>query len=362
MADPLDVERGGGIERYTYKLIEHLLKIDREDLFFLFHQKNHHLFADYPNVRHISLSDTGLVSKNLEYRRLAKEFCLDIIHGTYHGIPLLAECPKVVTFHDIMYKALPLKYFNKKDAIHDRFAMPAMLRFADHIIADSISTKKDLMKHYYLNEHDITVVYLGPTLYNVSMEDIRVVRRKIGLAPSDEYILFVSNMKPVKNVKGLIKAFFIIRNTIPHRLVIVGRPAPNSEPYRLAEFLGVDKRILFTGYLTDREVAALYKGASVLALPSIFEGFGLPVLEAMAYGVPCVWGRATSLPEVAGDVGIGVDPFNPSDIARGLIRSIKDSKFRQDTIRKGLERAKIFSWEKCAGETLKVYREVVSRN
>jgi glycosyltransferase involved in cell wall biosynthesis len=168
-------------------------------------------------------------------------------------------------------------------------------------------------------------------------------------------------MKPVKNVETLIRAFGEIADRIPHQLVLVGLKPKYEAPYDMIKKYKLKDRVVFTGHITDEELAALYSNSDLFVLPSHYEGFGITVLEAMGYGVPVISSNAASLPEVVGDAGVLVDPLAHDKISESMLDILNDDNRRDKMVKKGLEWVKQFTWEKTARETLAVYEEVCGR-
>ena len=232
------------------------------------------------------------------------------------------------------------------------------------MITDSQNTAKDLFIHLRVPEHKIRVVPLG-----VDIDRFRELPRDIIQQSCDKYglmepfLLFVGERRPHKNIPGLIKAFQLLcQMTSKHnRLVIAGRPYANYRiPEQMVEKSSLSDKVIFIDNLPDHDLPALYQAADAVVLLSSYEGFGLPVLEAMASGTPVIASNTTSLPEVVGDAGILVDPFDHNGVATAITQVITGGKQRETKIEAGLKRAKEFSWEKCAVKTLDVYKKAIS--
>lgn len=187
------------------------------------------------------------------------------------------------------------------------------------------------------------------------------IRKKYGI--SGDYILFVGTLQPRKNLVRLIEAFSRL-NPKPYTLIIVGKPGwMYEEIYQAPKKFGVEEKVKFLDYVSDEDLPSLYQNARCFVLPSLYEGFGLPVLEAMSYGCPVVTSNTSSLPEAGGEAAIYVDPESVESIKEGILKVLNFTpRARQDLIKKGYDQVKKFSWEKCARETLKVLEEVVKNN
>ncbi|HUV05756.1 MAG TPA: glycosyltransferase family 1 protein, partial [Armatimonadota bacterium] len=233
---------------------------------------------------------------------------------------------------------------------------------ADAIIAISESTKRDIVELLGAPEHKIYTTLLGvdPPYRPVSDERKERVAREHGLGHST--ILYLGTLEPRKNIPALLAAFSQARKSSPAKdctLVLAGGKGWFfNQTFKLVEDLGLKESVRFTGYVPAEDLPALYSAATVFVYPSLHEGFGLPPLEAMACGTPVITSNASSLPEVVGDAGIMVDPYNVEELAGAILRVLCDPDLRQEMSAKGLERAKKFSWEETARQTLKVYERV----
>lgn len=216
--------------------------------------------------------------------------------------------------------------------------------------------KKEFQKFVNGNQNNIYTVYNGVNNFWREFRD----KDSNDLKP---YIVYVGNVKPHKNLISLVKAFEKVKNEIPHNLVIIGKKegfiTGDQEVIKYAEKL--QDRIKFTGFVDNETLQGYIANAQALVFPSLYEGFGLPPLEAMACGCPVIVSNVASLPEVCGDAALYVDPYSPEDIAEKIKLLLSDDKLREELRRKGLERATMFSWEKCAQETIKVIEEVLAK-
>ena len=348
--------RPGGIDYYSFHLIKNLLDIDRANRYFLIHGEAKTLFEG-GRYEDIVIAGKGTFSY---FRRMAKSLRLgekvDIVHGPYTGTPF-GDFKKVITVHDIIPSIKG--WHDRKDQIHFKVSTPIMLKIADMIIADSHKTKSDLLEFYGMDEGKIRVVHLGVALRDAPTRGDNCSLERPGI--KGRTILFVSNMKPVKNVETLIKAFGTIAERIPHQLVLVGMKPKYDKPYELIKQYKLEDRVVFTGHISDDELAGLYKASDMFVLPSTYEGFGLPILEAMGYGVPVLSSNAASLPEVVGDAGLLFDPLDSDGLAQKILNVAESDNLREQLRAKGFERVKQFSWKKTAQETLAVYKEVCGR-
>lgn len=292
---------------------------------------------------------------------LLKRPKLDVFFSPTHYGPLFTPCPEVISILDVSYKYFP-ELFNKKDRLQLATWGKYTLKKAAKIITISHSSKDDIIKEYKVKADKISVVHLGIKAENrdqseekINMEDLR---KKYGI--SSKYILFVGTLQPRKNVVRLIEAFrFLAEKNKSLELVIIGRKGWMYEEILGApEKLGIAGKVRFLDSISDRELPMFYKHAEVFVLPSLYEGFGLPVLEAMKYGCPVATSDISSLPEAGGDAAIYFDPKSVVDMVEKIDKVLNSDSLRQKMIKQGYEQVKKFSWEKAAREVLQVFEEV----
>jgi glycosyltransferase involved in cell wall biosynthesis len=260
----------------------------------------------------------------------------------------------LVTVHDLSYVRVPECFPDVLKNYLNR-AVPRALRRADLVLADAASTERDLQDVYGLPPDRIKVLYSGVDerfCEQVPEADRARVRQKYGLR--DPYLLSVSTIQPRKNYVRLIEAFAqVVSNGANLKLVISGGKGwMYDDVYATVERLGLGERVVFTGFTPDEDLPALYAMATLFVYPSLYEGFGLPVAEAMACGVPVVSSNASSLPEVAGDAALYFDPRDVDAMARSVRGALADESLRRDLRERGLQQVRQFSWERAAGELL----------
>lgn len=270
---------------------------------------------------------------------------------------MLFPCvPQVVVVHDVLPLHFPKEY--PRQQYYFRYCVPILLRTSRAIVADSENTKRDIITCYGVEADRVRVIPAGYEKKRYRMGiDVEGVKEKYGLT---SYLLYVGNLLPHKNLRRLLHAFARIAWRLPHQLVIAGKKDHRYYPALEAEVqaLGLQNRALFLDYVLSDELPCLYAGADVFVFPSLYEGFGLPPLEAMACGTPVIVSNVSSLPEVVGDAALMVDPYDIEGMAKAMHRVLSDDGLSKEMRRKGLERAKLFSWEKTARNILKVLDEV----
>lgn len=345
-----------GIGSYIVNLIDSLKKIDSSGSYFFFTSYLRHRLKKIPVISIISrafffLYDNFFFPFELLLRRV------DVYHSPAFILPLINfNYKKIITIADLGFYVYGRAFSKKWHSIHLKFMLPISVRKADKIIAISDSTKKQIIEIFKVPEEKVITIYLGVSSKYKIIEDKRfidAVLLKYNI--KKPFILFVGNMDPRKNLKRLIPAFRDAKKEKNNlQLVIVGARGELFQKDMLEEIERGD--IILTGYITEEENICLYNAASVFVFPSLYEGFGLPIIEAMACGTPVVTSNVYSMPEIAGDAAITVNPEKISEITAAILKITGDDSLRKSLIEKGLQRAKLFNWEKTAGATLEVYR------
>lgn len=281
----------------------------------------------------------------------------DLLHIPHFNAPFRKKMPLVITIHDLMYLRLKesAPWLKRKAAA---IVFINALKKADRIIAVSENTKRDIIDYFPVAKEKIRVIHEAADPVFRKMDnnaELLCVRKKYNL-PGD-FMLFVGSLKRHKNIERLLLAYTDLKKRgIKHKLVIVGRYRPDESEV-LAKIKTTDA--IYLNEVPTQDLVCIYNLSSVLAFPSLYEGFGLPVLEAMACGVPVVVSSKTSLPEVAGDAGMLCDPGDAKDISDKIYQVLTDQPLRVALVDKGFKRASMFSWGKTAKQTLDVYKEVL---
>ena len=282
---------------------------------------------------------------------------IDVLHSTHHTLPLTRmRAARVVTVHDVTFFRIPERYPPAR-----RLYMQASTRLAAKVAAAVIvpsgAVRDDVLRSLALPREKVHVVYEAPAsrFAPIDPATARAVVREHDVEPP--YILSVGSLEPGKNRARLIRALHALRNDgVCQQLVVVGQPAWRFEAERsLVRELGMERNVRFLGYVPDADLPAFYAAADVFALPALYEGFGLPVIEAMACGTPVLTSATGATAEVAGDAAVLVDPLSVEAIGDGLRRLLTDADLRAELRRRGIERAAQFSWRRAADETHEVY-------
>lgn len=287
---------------------------------------------------------------------------VDLLHTQYF-LPPFCPCPTVLTVHDISFAVHP-EFFTYRDRVLlDTLVAPA-LRSADRVITDVPFTKNEFIRIYSLDPERIEVIPLAadPRYQCMDAHDCsRFVQEQHDL--HEDFILYVGTLQPRKNVETLVRAYTLFRQrtNLPHKLVMVGKPKYRFGPvFDAIEASGLTEDILFTGFVPEESLPRYYNAAALFVFPSRYEGFGLPVLEAMACGTPVITTNVSSLPDVAGNAAILVDPDDVEGFAEAMAGVLGDEAKAEQMRTAGLARAAEFSWERTARETLDVYAKVLA--
>lgn len=355
----------GGNESYATNLIEALAEIDAVNSYTLYVTRREAVerFSNcWPNFTvRATLPHTPFIRIPLTLSAELRRNPVDVLHVQFTAPPF-PPCPVVVSIHDLSFEHLPqtFKWRSRKQL---RITVRNSARAASQIVALSQYARDDIINTYGIEPEKMNVIPLAAPAHFRPVEDeaeLQRVRQTYGIA--GDYILSVGAIQPRKNLKRLIAAYSNLRRAKPEgnlpKLVLVGKCAwLYDETLRTIRELEVSNSVVLTGYVPESDLPALYSGALCFVYPSYFEGFGLPPLEAMQCGTPVIVGERTSLPEVVGDAGVLVDPFDVSDIAGAIERLIFDSDLRLQLRVKGLQRAKLFEWRETARKTLAVYQK-----
>src|SRR3989344_1437131 len=350
-----------GVSFYTLKLLEHFQKKDDRDLQFIVFLKSkpsNDLPRPNAHFTYSIISGNFLWSQTflpLElYKRKAFGQNIQVFFSPAHYVPRFCPIPVVVTIHDLSYFYYPDEFL-KKDLYQLKNWTEYSIKKARTVIAVSNTTKKDIVKFYHTPDEKIDVVYNGGPPRHSERSEKSLNRFKL---TQQKYILFVGTLQPRKNVDVLLESFTLFRKGTPgFKLVLVGKKGWLYEHiFKRVEDLGLKKDVIFTGYLKDDQVSMLYKKAFCFVMPSLYEGFGIPLLESMSHGCPVISSFASSLPEIGGNACLYFDPKDPQELLEKLVILKNNQELRKDLIQKGKERTKLFSWQKCADQTLQVLR------
>ena len=362
-------ERAGG-RVYYFNIVRNLAQLDKKNTYIIFLSSKKEDIFKINQKNFIKVFCCPFAQKEGYFKLFAEIFILpllvkkhklDIFYSGGNLIPLFCPAKTILVVHD-------LRFFYKFDDFQrntiKRYFYPLFVKRADKIISISKATTADIIKFTSVLKNKIVTIHSGVDVANFYSEikPPAQIFSKIGIDQNEKFILFVSSLFPRKNAHGLIKAYEILvrKYKIPQRLVFAGKIDSNYEPYlkNLCQELKISDKVIFTGFVNDNKLPDLYRAADVFVFPSLFEGFGIPLVEAMASGIPVVAINATTTPEIVGKAALLVEPDNTEELAEAIFKILNDLNLRNSLISKGLERVKQFSWKRTAKETLKVFEEV----
>ncbi len=349
-----------GVSMYTFNILKEFYKNASEENKFVIYLRKTPL-SDLPkqneNFKYVVIAGSVAWSQVFFPAYLATHKRPDVLFCPAHYIPRFSSVKTVVTIHDVAYFYYP-EEFLKKDLYKLKNWTSYALKHSKKIISVSENTRKDIIKHYKTPEEKITVIHNG---FNQSSATDTPKEFKTPTAP---YLLYVGTLQPRKNVAKLIESFSILKKVHSDlKLYIVGKKGwLYDEIFERVKELRLQDDVVFTGYVSENEKNTLYKHAQALVLPSLYEGFGNPPLEAMHAGCPVIVSNNSSLPEICGNACAYFDPNDTMDMVHTINKVLTSKELRTSMKNKGAQRVSEFSWEQCAKKTLKVLKDVASHN
>ncbi len=356
-----------GIGRYIFETTRRMVLDHPEDEFYFFFDRAYDpsfIFADnvkpivvHPQARHPILWYLWFEWGVPYY---LKKHNIDVFYSGDTYVSMKTSVPTLIVCHDIAYKHYP----NHLRASHKKYYQnnfPKFHKKADHIVAVSNFTKQDIVSTYDIEPDKVTIGYNATPKGFKPLEEDEKKKIKGELTKGNPYFIYVGSLHPRKNVVNLIKAFDIFKKEqgTDHKLVLVGRMAwKNEELKKTYETTTHRDDIIFTGHISNEQLPRYLAAAEALTYVSVFEGFGIPILEGMSSGTPVITSNVSSMPEVAGDAALLIDPHDPSSIANGMQEVISNTQLREDMISKGFERTKEFSWKKTADHIYEELRKI----
>lgn len=353
---------GTGIGTYTKQLVKYIMDIDNVNNYYLFWSGREYEFLNkYKNAR-VSISSR-------KHHRFWEQYYIPDILKTkkvdlYHvpqngiGLPPVKNSLYVSTIHDLIPYIMPETvgrgYLTKFIS-----QMPHIISMVDSVITVSNWSKKDIMRIFDISEDKITVTHLAADDIFIPMDKVdaeKFIYEKYSIEKG--IILYLGGFSPRKNVKSILVAFSMIYKNLSknYKIVIIGAAKDDHQFLnKLAQSLGIGDRVFFTGFVPYEDLPYFYNAAELFVYPSLYEGFGLPILEAMCCGTPTITSNVSSIPEVAGDGALLINPFDTEELAKAMEKVLEDNNAKADLISRGFERAANFNWRKTAAETLKVY-------
>lgn len=359
----------GGAGQYTSALIRGILKIDTDNSYVIFTsddviKKKLLEGLNHPNVKTVNIKTDSLTLKqHIIFLISNPAKGLDLYHYPHFDMPITRFNKSVITIHDLYPLVLP-GYCSKSKKFYFRELTRLNLARSSKVIAISNHTKQDILDRFDIDPRKIAVIYSGvDTLYGPIDEDQikKEILTRYGI--KDRFILYVGNAKPHKNLIRLIKAFGNLSPAILNEYQLVLAGSATKEYLKLHQEIkksGIAERIVFIGYVPKDDMPHMYNLADILVLVSLYEGFGLPMAEAMACGTPVLASNIAAMPEIVGEAGILVDPHETDSITNGMEMILNNSALKEHMKQKGLERAKAFSSMETAKQVLQVYKEAVN--
>jgi glycosyltransferase involved in cell wall biosynthesis len=356
-----------GIGTYIRNLLRQLARIDGETEYVLLCQERDRQVGGElgPNFRTvIDRSGPYSLREQVSVPIILGRQRPDLFHAPHYVLPPLTRCKSVVTIHDCIHLMFPKYLPNRLALAYARSSIWMAARTSSRILTVSEASKRDILRFFDVPPEKITVIYNGiDERFHVEPPEDEMVRVRERYQLQGDFVLYVGNVKPHKNLERLLDAFHLVRQGgLEHlKLVVIGDEISKyTELRRAVHRLNLHKHIRFLGYMPDEMLAVLYRLAAVFVFPSLYEGFGLPPLEAMASGTPVVTSNVSSLPEVVGDAAVLVDPTDAESIADGLRRVLTDPALAASLVERGLARAAEFSWERSVRQIRAIYGEIAA--
>lgn len=350
-----------GIARYTDQLLQAMLSSGHQ--WFLYSDKPlRNIPSDNPliQIRHghaAPRSASSLFFSQWQFRRWAVQDVVDLFWSPRHHLPLglPRRIASVVTIHDLVWRRFP-ETMQWQNLAVERALMGASVRRAEQCICVSRFTASEVSRYYPSMLGRCTVISEA-----ASLTDMAVASTDEACEP---YFLFVGTLEPRKNLQRLLQAYAQLasQKSIPHLRIAGGDGWGDQNLSNLVHELGVESRVELLGFVDDRRLAALYRNAVCVLMPSLYEGFGLPVMEAMSFGVPAIAASTSSLPEVIGDSGLLVNPYSVADLSAAMLKMVERPELRQQLAERALQRSDQFSWSQAAEQTLDVFERVVEQH
>ncbi|MCS7231965.1 MAG: glycosyltransferase family 1 protein [Elusimicrobiota bacterium] len=345
-----------GIGTYIRNLIYWLPKISNNE-YILFGESNKLRDFNLPVIE----SNFPIYSwqEQVFFARIIKKAKLDVFHSPHYNLPIMYPKKIIVTIHDLIHLIFPEYLPSKLAWLYAKFLMKMACKRSQKIIAVSENTKNDILRYFKIDSTKIEIIYEGvEEIFKPSLKKTEMMRKKYG-----KYILYVGAIRPHKNILCLIEAFYILKKIykIEHKLILIGKqkiPYIYQVKKKISNCL-LENEIVFIENVTQDELVDFYCGAELFVFISLYEGFGLPVVEAMACGCPVIASNISSLPEIVGDAGILVNPYNIDEICRCIYKVLTDRYLQEDMCKKGLQQAKKFSWYLTAKKTLELYEQLM---
>lgn len=362
-------QKEGGVKVYTRRLLPLLFSQGSEHQYVLLYQNPQLIgtYRDYPNVTEVCLKMPGTVLwDQVAVPWAAAKHDLDLVFNPKFTAPLFTRARKVFVLHGSEWFAIP-QHFLWYDRLYLRCAVPLYFRAADALIAVSHAVKADAVRFTRVSEHKVAVVQNGYDSHRFKQvrDPLQLQQAAARYDLPKHFILWAGQLESRKNIRRLLQAYALIKDRVPHDLVLAGAQrfsfpmaAGIERDLALIDALGLADRVHFPGWISHQDLPAVYGLADLFSFPSLHEGFGIPLLEAMACGCPILTANTCAPPEVVGDAALLVDPLDVTAIAEGMYAMLSNPEARQAYVARGLERVKGFGWERCASEVLSLFESL----
>ena len=351
----------GGARQFIRSLIPALAKQSGDDELFIFYN-NEEFLGLAPDCSEIVIKGSNRIWWDFVLLpKMLRKLKIDAAIFPKNVVPFFTGCRCYVVIHDMAYFDSQLNAYPFLDTIYMRALIPQSVRRAAGVFAVSENTKKDIIRHTDCDAEKITVTYeAADEIYRHINDSLRLQQVKQKYDLPQKFIMYVGSLSPRKNIVRLLQAFSSIHKKIPHNLVLTGSKSwKDSAVYRAMHRLNLHNRIKRLGYVEHQDMSALYNLADAYVYPSLYEGFGLPVLEAMQCGCPVIASNASSIPEVAADAAVLVNPLDTSALADAIYRVLTNSQLSEQLVSSGFRQARNFSWDRCAGIMLDKIRKSI---
>jgi glycosyltransferase involved in cell wall biosynthesis len=362
-----------GMDRVALELILNLQVIDKVNDYFIFVKPDQDTtaIASTTNFKVVEIPGGPYpLWEQFKLPRVAKSYNCDILHCTSNTAPYSKKTPLITTLHDIIYmegsllKLLMTKasLYQKLGNLYRRIIVSKVVRNSRCLITVSNFERENIIKYFKLKNKDIRTVHNGVgEKFTINIDDDHTARVKIKYELPENYILHIANKDPRKNTKKVLLAFneYVKRTTNNHKLLMLG--CKDADLKIMLSDLGARdlyEHIILTGYVSDEDLPALYQLSQLFLFPSLREGFGIPIIEAMACGVPVITSNTSSMPEVAGDAAHLIDPNKTEDIYKGMLKILSDDTYKNELSQRGLIQSKQFSWNRMASQVLEQYKQL----
>ena len=363
-----------GMDRVALELIRNLQLIDKENEYFIF-VKSDQDKGIIPNTQNFKIIEIPggpyPFWEQFKLPKLVKKYNCDILHCTANTAPLIMKTPLITTLHDIIFKESNLikqlsssaSWYQKLGNLYRRVIVQKVVKNSKFLITVSNFEKENITNTFNINDKNLKVIHNGVNekfTDKIKKQSKAEIKLKYGLP--DCFLLHIGNTNPRKNTKGVIEAFYqyLINSSTDCKLVLIGlnQSKLNTIVDDTDLLARLKDKIVFTGYVIDQDLPVIFSMAQVFLFPSLREGFGIPIIEAMACGIPVITSTTSSMPEVAGNAAYLVDPYKTEDIYEGIVKILSDPDFKNELINKGLEHYKLFSWKNTAQDVLELYKQL----